>query len=379
MPEGFLRKKRSAWDAGEKLAQKVLFPAMPPAGRKGTIPRVVARQAASIPEEKLEGGRMLEELGVPGKSSLILGPPSPVPWRIFRMLAGGRNALVVSGVHPERLRARSGLDEAGFVWLTAYAGSEEEALGPQTLEYELLGRATRHLRQNRGGILILGDLDYLASQCGFDGLARVLKSVNDAAAQSRGTFLAVADPETFTGRERAALFAMFDAVHPVGVDAEPARGLAGTGTVPSENCLVIGNSAGAYRMLESASRTRPTLCITPHAPRKLRDNYDLTNARFLWLSESASGEGVLRPQKLAFEGQGAALRHLRSGKGALVLLDGLERLRLYAGLAELVRFVKGVCDAASDLGGIALASLEPGALEKREEAILRDRFDAVLD
>jgi hypothetical protein len=374
-----MKRKSEAKDAGDDLAGRGLFPPMPRPGGKVPRPKVVPRLAAPIPGEKLDGGRVLEQLGIPGKSSLILGRPSPEPFRIFRMLAGGRNALVLSGAHPERLRARFGLDEAGLVWLTAYTGSDEEALGPQTLEYELLVRATRHLRQNRGAILILDDMDYLASQRGFDGLARFLKSISDAAAQSHGTFLAVADPETFTERERAALLAMFDAVHPVGGEAGPAGSRAGTIPAPSTNCIVLGNSAGAYRMLENASRTRPALCITPHAPRKLKDRYDLTHVGFLWLSQSASGEGVLRPQELAFEGLRAVLGHLRSGEGALVFLDRLERLRPYAGFPEMVRFVKGVCDAAAELGGSALASLEPGSLEKREDAVLRKRFDAVLD
>jgi len=360
----------------QRPPDRELFPAMPRLKAKGALPRVVARPAS--PLEERGGPPALEELGSPGTSSLLLGRPSPEPYRIFRMLAGGRKALAASGTHPARLRARFGLDETELVWLTAYSGSSEEALGPQTLEYELLGRATRHFRRARGSMLFLDDIDYLVSQRGFGPLARFLKSICDAGAEARGTLLVSADPDAFSERELASLRPLFDNIHLVQNEDAPARIGAGPLLSPPVSCLVRGNGPGAYGLLEQASRTRRALCMTPHAPRKLKQAHDLSRADFLWLSESASGEGVLRPQKLAYEGLRAGLRHLRSGKGALVFLDGLERLRLYGELPDIVRFVKGLVDAAADCGGMVMASLEPGTLDPREEAVLRKRFETEL-
>ena len=354
-------------------SERELFPAMPSRESAAPPPKVVARPA---PPEKAPNSPAPEELGIPGRSGLFLGPASDEPWRLFRMLAGGRNALVLSGAHPARVRRRFGLDEAELVWLSAYAGSKEETLAPQALEYEILGRASRHFRSDRGSILFLDDLDYLASQCGFEPLVRFVKSVADSASELRGTFLACADPGAFSARERAALTSLFDAVReiPPGELAAPPR----QGLPPASSCLVVGPPEQAYRLLETASRSGRALCITPNAPRKLKERYDLSRANFLWLSESASGEGVLRPQKLALEGQRVAQSHLRSGPGALVFLDGLEKLRLYGDFPATVRFVKGLTDAAAECGGSLLASLAPGALEPAEEASLRRRFESVL-
>jgi hypothetical protein len=284
--------------------------------------------------------------------------------------------LVLSGAHPARVRKLYGLDEAELVWLTAYAGSKEEALPPQALEYEILGRVSRHFKAHRGSILLLDDIDYLASQCGFEPVVRFLKSVADSAAELRGTFLACADPAAFSVRQRAALASLFDASREV----SPGEPAAATGQVlpPGPGCLVVGRPEEAYRLLEASSRSGRSLCITPNAPRKLKERYDLSRAAFLWLTEGAAGECVLRPQKLALEGQRAALAHLRSGPGALVFLDGLEKFRLYGDFPATIRFVKGAADAAAELGGTVLASLAPGALEPAEEASLRKRFEAVL-
>ena len=380
MPGGLFKKSKKE-PAERPPPERELFPAMP--GSAGSVPspkagatippKVVARPVTA---EKGESAPSLEELGIPGQSSLFLGPSSPEPWRIFRMLSGGRKALVLSGAHPKRLRERFGLDEAALVWLSAYGGSKEETLPPQTLEYEMLGRVSRHFKAHRGSILFLDDVEYLTSQCGFERVVRFVKSLSDTAAELRGTLLAVADPEAFSDRERAALSSVFDAVRKLAPEEPPAT--PAQGLPPSANCLVCGPAEGAYRLLEAASRNRRALCITHNAPRKLKERYDLSRAGFLWLSDSATGEGVLKPQKFAMEGQRAASIHLRSGPGALVFLDNLEKLRLYGELPEVVRFVKGVCDAASECGGTVLACLAPGALDPAGEASLKKRFEAVF-
>ncbi len=372
MPGGLFKKSRKE-PAERPPPEKALFPAMPSKGSAAPPPKVVARPP---PPEMADSGPAPEELGIPGRSGLFLGPASDEPWRLFRMLSGGRKALVISGSHPARLRRRFGLDEAELVWLSSYAGSREETLAPQALEYELLGRINRHFRSHRGSILFLDDLDYLASQCGFEPVVRFVKSVADTAAELRGTFLAGAEPGAFSQKERAALASLFDAVKEVPPGARPETPQ--DGRLPAPACLVLGPPERAYGVFEAASRSGPVLCITPNAPRKLKERWDLSRAGFLWLSESASGEGVLRPQKLALEGQRAAAAHLRSGPGALVFLDGLEKLRLYGDFPATARFVKGLADAAAECGGAFLASLAPGALDPAEEASLRRRFEAVL-
>ncbi len=369
---GLLRKAKKP---GERpRPESELFPEMPSNEKAAPPPKVVARPPVTW---DADGGPAPEELGIPGRSGLILGPASDEPWRLFRMLSGGRKTLVLSGSHPARLRGRFGLDEAELAWLSAYSGSKEQTLGPQTLEYEMLGRACRHFRSHRGSFLLLDDIDYLASQCGFGPVIRFLKSVADTAAGLRGTFLAMAESGAFSDRERAALMSVFDTVHHFA--GPPATGRI-PATLPPDISSVLIKSAGdaSYRLIKAGARGRRTLFITPHPPRRIKEGFDISGPEFLWLSESAAGDGVLRPQKYAVEGQRAALRHLRSGPGALVVLDGLDGLRLYGDMPQLVRFAKGAIDAAADCGGAVLASLVPGALAPAEEATISRRFEKVL-
>jgi len=347
---------------------------MPSRASPSRPPKVVAPPA---PPERAPDGPAPEELGIPGRSALFLGPASDEPWRLFRMLSGGRPALVLSGAHPARLRLRFGLDEAALVWLSAYAGSKEETLAPQTLEYEMLGRVNRHLRVQKGAILLLDDLDYLSSQCGFGTVLRFVKRVADSAAELRGTFLASAEPGALSDRERAALMSVFDTVRPVEGPRAPER-LPGVIPGGRPSVLIRGAGDAAYRLMEAGARGRRTLFLTPHPPRRIKEAFDFSNSEILWLSESSGGAGVLRPQGYAVEGLRAVLRHLRAGPGALVLLDGLDGLRPYGDAARLVRFAKGAVDAAAECGGVVIASAAPGALEPATEASLRRRFEAVL-
>ena len=345
-------------------------------------PVVVARHArfspAGIPAEKLEAGRSVPRMGSPGRSTLLLGPPSAEPYRIFRALSRGKKGLVMSGAHPGRLRTRYGLAEAELLWLTGLSTNDEVALGPQDLEYEVLGRAVRHFRAERGALIFLDDIDYLASQDGFDALARFVKGVSDAASELGGSFMAIADPQAFSDRQKLALMECFDGVRLLrGPQGRPAR---------ADRAILVRHGAyllrsfgpEAYRFLGMMSRTHGVLCMTTLPPSKLKERYGLQGVEFCWLSDSASGEGVMRPRKLGYEVQRAATRHLRSRPGALLYLDGLERLGPYAPFPEIVRFVKSLVDASGESGGILVASMHPGFFGRAEEAVLRKRFDTVL-
>lgn len=345
-------------------------------------PVVVARHArfspAGIPAEKLEAGRSILLMGRPGRSTLLLGPPSAEPYRIFRALSRGKKGMVMSGVHPERLRTRYGLAGAELLWLTGLSTNDEQALGPQDLEYEVLGRAIRHFRAERGALIFLDDIDYLASQDGFDALARFVKGVSDAASELGGSLMALADPEAFSDRQKLALMECFDAVRLLsGSRGRPARADRAI-LVRHGAYLLMGFGPPAYRFLGTMARTHGVLCMTTLPPAKLKERYGLQSVEFCWLSDSAAGEGVLRPRKLGYEVQRAATRHLRSRPGALLYLDGLERLGPYAPFPEIVRFVKTLVDASGESGGVLVASMHPGFFSRAEEAVIRKRFDTVL-
>jgi hypothetical protein len=121
-----------------------------------------------------------------------------------------------------------------------------------------------------------------------------------------------------------------------------------------------------------------TLCLTTLPPAKLRERYGLSSVDFIWLSDSSAGSSVMRPRELGYAVQQAAVKHLRSGSGAALYLDGLERLGPYAAFPDIVRFIKCLADASGEYGGILVASVHPGFFDRAQEAAIRKRFEAVL-
>jgi hypothetical protein len=309
---------------------------------------------------------------------MLLGPPCSEPYRIFRTFCRSSNGMVMSGSHPERLRARYGLRDTELLWLTALSGTHERVMGPQDLEYEVLGSALRHFRTRPGGTILLDDMDYLASQDGFDALARFVKSVSDAASELGGSFLALADPQAFSDRQKLALVECFDGVRMLrGYPAPPARAESAI-LVRHGTYLMHRFGPGAYRALGSISSAHRTLCMTTLPPAKLKERYGLPAVDFIWLSDATTGECVIRPRELGYTVQQAAVRHLKSGSGVVLYIDGLERLGPYAPFSEIVRFIKCLADASGEYGGILVASIHPGFFGRAEEAVIRKRFEAVL-
>lgn len=353
-----------------------------PPRRRPSSPMVVASRArfapAGIAAEKLEAGRSLADIGRPGRSTFLLGPPCSEPYRLFRTFCKGPGGLIMSGAHPGRLRARYGLNDSQILWLTSLSGTQERVLGPQDLEYEVLGTAMRHFRTNPGSMVLLDDMDYIASQVGFDALARFVKGVSDAASENGGCFLALADPEAFSDRQKLALAECFDGVRLLRDGPAPPARAEGTVLVRHGTYLMHRFGPDAYRALGSMAAAHRTLCITTLPPAKLKERYGLLGVEFIWLSDAAAGQGVMRPRELGYAVQQAAARHLRSGPGSVVHIDGLERLGPYAPFKDIVRFVKCLADASGEYGGILVASVHPGFFGRAEDAVLRKRFESVL-
>jgi hypothetical protein len=343
---------------------------------------VVASRArfapAGIAAEKLEAGRSIADLGKPGRSTLLLGPPCSEPYRIFRAFCRGGAGMVMSGRAPGRLRERYGLGDARLLWLTSLSGTRENVLGPQDLEYEVLGTAMRHLKGHPGGTVMLDDLDYLSSQVGFDALARFVKGVSDASSELGGSFLAVADPDSFPDRQTLSLAECFDGVRLLRDGPAPPARAEGAILVRHGTYLMHRFGPEAYRALGAISAVHRTLCLTTLPPAKLRERYGLPAVDFIWLSDAAAGPGVMRPRELGYSAQQAAVRHLKSGTGDVVYIDGLERLAPYAAFPEIVRFVKCLADASGEHGGILLASVHPGFFGRAEEAMIKKRFESTL-
>jgi hypothetical protein len=127
--------------------------------------------------------------------------------------------------------------------------------------------------------------------------------------------------------------------------------------------------------MNTASTGHSALVVTTVPPIKLKERYGFQRADFIWLTEMEREKEAVRPEKLCYEVQRAALRHLDTRQRPVVFLDSLQLVGSYVSFPEMARFVKTVIDAAAERGGTVISSMNTGVLGRSPGAILRKRFD----
>ncbi|MEM2869818.1 MAG: DUF835 domain-containing protein [Thermoplasmata archaeon] len=354
----------------------------PPGGppQRERKPMVLAGDTSTpetIPAEMVRSARSIKELGLPGRSSLLLSPSPSPPYRIFHALLKNRNGMVVSGVHPNRLKEKYGIEGTDFLWITEYTGASQPHARPQDLEYEVLGRVISYMKRKRGGVLFLDDIEYLMAQLGLETVLRFVKGTSDGASEHGATFLATLDPLCLSDRELLSISKCFDTARPLGESSRLVRSYSRPLPLPATSSLLMASGPEAYRLLGLLSLSRKAICLTPISPAKLRERYGLAKVDFIWLTETSTSKEAIPPTKLGYEVQREALAHIRSAERPLIFLDALELIRPFVPFQESLRFVKCVCDACIEHSASVIAAFNPSAFEKKEAALLAKRFDIV--
>ncbi len=142
--------------------------------------------------------------------------------------------------------------------------------------------------------------------------------------------------------------------------------------------LVASNPAIAFHWLaDLAKGGKPALVLTPSAPDRLRLEFDLKDAKFVQVS--AQGAGAIDPRKLDSAGLKVILPLARSGKGGILLYDGLDQMVAASSMGEVIRFLRKANDMAFVHQITVIARVGPGILAEVEIERLAAEFDEVLD
>ncbi|HEX9339754.1 MAG TPA: DUF835 domain-containing protein [Thermoplasmata archaeon] len=324
------------------------------------IPPVVEAKAPSAAKHRLERG--LNYLVVENGRTAAMGA--------FREIVSTTPGLCVTGLAPSRVASRFGLERTPILWVTT-ASSEERTVRPNGLDFELVHTVLKFLRENPGTVVVLDDLDYLATFAGFDAVARFLKRVTNQASASRGTVIVAAGVGTFTPEQIAILRGSVDRF----LEIVEAPGPASSGptdpvllTIPAEDVPVALPLVGA----------RHGLLFTTEHPSKARVRYG-ERFEIVWITEHPQpGVVCVRPKALDTEARRTLTNFASSHPGSDLVLVGLEQVALYVDLKTWLPFVKDCLDIASLHGCRFFLTAAPEAIGRRDLAILARRFDAPL-
>ena len=320
------------------------------------IEPVTEARMARAPRHRLERGL----------NHLVLENGRVVAMAAFRDIVSATPGLCVTGLAPARVASRFGLERTPVLWVTS-TSSDPRTVRPNALDFELVHTVMKFQRENPETVVLLDDLDFLATVAGFDAVARFLKRVTNQASASKGTVIVAAGQGTFSSDQIALLRGAVDRY--LEVKEAPASTPSG-----SDHVLMTVNAQDAPVALPLVGARRGLLLTTEH-PAKARLRYG-DQFEIVWVTDHPEPEvQCVRPKALDTEGRRAISNFAAAHDGTDIVLVGLEQLALYVDVRAWMPFVKDSLDLATVHGCRLFLTVAPEAITSQELSMLARRFD----
>lgn len=115
-------------------------------------------------------------------------------YKAFSQLSQQENGLIITRIHPRRVKERFGLS-GEILWLSTIEG--KNTIEPTQLS-KLAFIINHFVRQNHGGAVLLDGLEYLILQNDFDTVLKFVYSVIDYISVHKAILLLPISPETLS-------------------------------------------------------------------------------------------------------------------------------------------------------------------------------------
>lgn len=116
-------------------------------------------------------------------------------YKTFSELSRERNGLVITRIHPYRVKKRFGIS-GEVLWLSTIEG--KNTIEPTQLS-KMAFIISHFLRTSKGGAVLLDGLEYLILQNDFDSVLKFLYLVTDSISLHNGILLLPISPKTLSG------------------------------------------------------------------------------------------------------------------------------------------------------------------------------------
>ena len=127
----------------------------------------------------------------------------------------------------------------------------------------------------------------------------------------------------------------------------------------------------------------PAICLTTTFPEKVKKAIENESIKIYWLTEKSGDVDVLaeilHPRRLEFEVMKTLSSFIKSNKGAIFFLDGLEYLILENGFESVRKFLKKIQDMIAMYNGTFIVPVNPEAFSKENLNTLAKGFDKIED
>ncbi len=152
----------------------------------------------------VDGPDVRRRVIVPGVGCLVKERQPTLSFEIFEeMLRGGVPGLLITRIHPDRIRHDRGLTDVRMIWLSHTPGEDYHE---PTATGTLVKVIQKFIEDNNGeGVILLDGLEYLMINNGFVPILFFVEQLNELMTLSRGILLLPVDPRALDLRELALL------------------------------------------------------------------------------------------------------------------------------------------------------------------------------
>jgi hypothetical protein len=190
-------------------------------GYSSTELGVMAKSKLAVLYRDLEAveARLLEEEGIPVVHSGAVAAEREVGRRgaylvreakadrVFRLFADllrtNARGLCITRIHPDDLRSRYRIEDAGFIWLSKSGGAKARgmAIAEPSRLVDIASAISDFTGEGGNAAVLLEGLEYMISQNGFGSILRFLQKVNEKIVLSDSVLLISANPAAMKEQE----------------------------------------------------------------------------------------------------------------------------------------------------------------------------------
>lgn len=139
-----------------------------------------------------------------GAIYLVRTPDAAHLFEAFNTLRGSdafaTEGLVVSRVHPEKVKQRYATGDGEYVWLTTNSVDDVVCASPTAISLVHM-RVVDFLKRIPNGVVALDGAEYLITNNTFETFLRFVHSLHDRLMMTEGVLLVALDPQSVTPRE----------------------------------------------------------------------------------------------------------------------------------------------------------------------------------
>jgi len=132
----------------------------------------------------------------------------------------------------------------------------------------------------------------------------------------------------------------------------------------------------SYRLFERAlAMNIPGLCVTRQYPERLKENFEIGTARFVWLSHTP-GKDHHNPTSI---GTLATLisSFIERYRKCVCIIDGLEYLVINNGFQQVLKFAELINEQVMQSDSIVLIPISENAFSEKEMALLERNIETI--